>query len=127
MNSTKSAPKLFRKKDVFLVCTLFAVAVLLGSFFFLKETGEFATVRIDGVFVKEIPLALNEQYTFENNGHTVVLQVKDHAIGVISSTCPEGICKETDFITHRGSTIVCLPANLSVTVDGSFSADGITY
>lgn len=127
MNSTQPAPKLFRKKDLIFICALFALAVLLGSFFFLKDQGEFATVRINGVAVETIPLSLNRDYTFENNGHTLTLQVKDHAIGVIASTCHDKICINTDFIKHQGKSIVCLPANLSVTVEGSFSTDGITY
>ncbi len=127
MNPKTTVPPFFRKKDVLILCLILTVTVLLGSFLFSKETGATATVKINGERVQTLSLDKDGEYTFQNNGHTLTVQVNDGEIGVTHSTCSDKICMKTGFFNTAGTTAVCLPAAFSLTVEGTSSVDGITY
>lgn len=127
MEKNKAIPQLFHKKDFIILCLLVVGVIVMSLFFFLKDKGEFATVRINGKITEQVPLSIDQTYHYENNGHTLTLQVKDHAVSVVSSTCPDKDCVHADPIQYTGTFIACLPANLTVTIDGAFSTDGVTY
>ncbi len=127
MNPNTTVPKFFHKKDILCLCLILVIAVALGSFFFLKPKGNSATVRINGEIAETISLRINGEYTFENNGVSLTVQVKDHTVGVVHSTCKDKLCVQSGFLQTTGTSAVCLPAELSVTVEGTSFADAITY
>lgn len=127
MNPKTTVPPFFRKKDILILCLILTVTVLLGSFLFFKETGATVVVRINGEWVQSLSLETSGEYIFQNNGHTLTVQVKDGEIGIIHSTCSDKICMKTGFFNTAGATAVCLPAAFSLTVEGTSPVDGITY
>lgn len=127
MNPNTTVPKFFHKKDVLCLCLILVIAVALGSFFFLKPKGNSATVRIGGEIAETLSLRINGEYTFENNGISLTVQVKDQTIGITHSTCKDKLCVQSGFLQTTGTSAVCLPAELSVTVEGTSFSDAITY
>ncbi|MBR3844061.1 MAG: NusG domain II-containing protein [Clostridia bacterium] len=127
MNPQTPTPPLAQKKDILLVILFLLVTVLLGSFLFSSHKGDTATVRIDGEIAATLSLKKNGEYTFENQGHTLILLVEQGGIRVQSSTCPDRICMNTGLLKNQGAAAVCLPAGISVTVEGQPLYDGITY
>ena len=77
--------------------------------------------------VQTISLNIDGNYAFENNGIELTVQVKDHTVGVTHSTCEDKLCVQSGFLQTIGTAVVCLPAEFSVTVEGTSFADGITY
>lgn len=51
----------------------------------------------------------------ECNPNTV--EVKDEAIRIESSTCPEQICVNTSYISKPGPAIICLPHQVIITIE----------
>ena len=127
MNPNTTVPRLFYKKDILFLCCILAMAVTLGSLFFFRPTGKTATVQIEGKKVQTIWLNTNGQYPFENNGHTLTVQVREGKVGVVTSSCRDKICQNTGFTNTEGTSIVCLPAGISVTVEGASRQDAVTY
>ncbi len=127
MNPTPSVPKLAHKKDMLILGILLTVTVLAGFFFFCENPGKTATVRINGEPVQTISLHQEGQYTLENNGHTLTLLVENQTVSVVSSTCKDKLCQKAGALQNQGSCAVCLPAAISVTVNGDSPPDGITY
>ncbi len=127
MNPNTTVPKFFHKKDILCLCLILVIAVALGSFFFFKPKGNSATVRINGEIAETLSLKINGEYPFENNGVSLTVQVKDHTVGVIHSTCKDKLCLQSGFLQTTGTSAVCLPAGISVTVEGASFADAITY
>ncbi len=52
------------------------------------------------------------------NGFSLTLVVEDGAAHVEDSTCPDLICQHHAPISKAGESIVCLPGQVSVTVEG---------
>ncbi len=127
MNPNTAVPKFFHKKDIICLCLILVIAVALGSFFFLKQDGNSAVIRLNGNVAQTVSLNINGEYTFENNGITLTVQVKNQTIGIVHSSCKDKLCVQSGFVQTVGNTIVCLPAACSITVEGTSFADGITY
>lgn len=52
------------------------------------------------------------------NGFTLTLVIEDGAAHVEDSTCPDLICQHHSPISKAGESIVCLPGQVSVSVEG---------
>lgn len=127
MNPTTTVPRLFHKKDTLFLCCILALAVALGSLFFFGKQGTAATVRMDGKTVQTLRLTDDRQYSFQNNGYALTVQVKNGKVGIADPTCKDKLCQNTGFIDAKGASIVCLPAGISVTVEGASQQDAVTY
>ncbi len=62
------------------------------------------------------------------NGFSLTLVIEDGAAHVEDSTCPDLICQHHSPISKAGESIICLPGQVSVTVEGgeSHGPDAVT-
>lgn len=120
------APTLLRRKEwpICLVILLLAAALFLLT---ALPHGQTAVVRIDGEKTHTLPLNQEQTLTVNAHGHTLTIQVRQGAVGVRESDCPDGICRNTPPITRQGQSIVCLPMACSITVEGAAEYDAVTY
>ena len=117
-----------RKTVCILIVVLIVFGALLGLLFIKggKIAGSVACIYSNGKLIKTIELKSEDDYTFEvksENGGVNTIQVKDGKIGVISADCPDKICVNTGKITKAGESVICVPAHVSVTVEGESEAD----
>ena len=97
---------------------LFLVPLLRGG-------GQTAVVRVDGEIIARLPLDRDAELQIENNGYHLTVTVKDGAVFVSETDCPDRVCLNTGKIEKKGAAIVCVPAGVSVTIGegGSDDAD----
>ena len=66
---------------------------------------------------------------FEANGYTLIIcrtmENGQEGIEVKASNCPTQDCVHTGVITQAGESIVCLPARLSIQLQGSKQPDTV--
>ena len=96
-------------KKVLIVLT--CIAIIISTVFIilsLKPTSK-ARLTIDGVIVKEFDLNHDCTQNFKSFGADITVQVKDGAIRVSYSDCPDKICVNTGYIKSITQTAVCLP------------------
>ena len=86
-------------------------------------------VTVDGQEVERIALEdfPDTPQVYSGNGYT--LQVSsdtdtERGVCVSVSDCPTQDCVHTGTITRTGQSIVCLPARISITLEGQASGDG---
>lgn len=77
-----------------------------------------AVVAIDGETVDRFPLSGSGAHTYEAGGYTVLVEETEKGVLVAKSNCPTQDCVHTGTISRPGQSIVCLPARLSVTLEG---------
>ena len=58
------------------------------------------------------------EFSFHSNGHTVVVKIDNGAASVLSSTCSDKICVNSEAISHSGDIIICAPALVSIEIEG---------
>lgn len=110
-----------------LIIILFVVVVsafaLMSQFVTPAEDGKVCVIRVSGQEVYEIPLSdINDSITYKVDGELLVeVTVGEDGVFVKSSQCSDKLCEHTGKISRVGQSIVCLPAKVSVTIEGSNS------
>lgn len=84
-----------------------------------KRSGAQAVVSRGGEELGRYPLDTPARVPVQGaNGFSLILVVEDGAAHVESSTCPDLICQRHAPISRAGQAILCLPGQVSVTVEG---------
>ena len=116
----------FKKADVILLAVLLVIGaacmvLLRGS----SDPGSVAVVRVDGEEVARLPLDKDAELHVENNGYHLTVAVENGAVFVREADCPDRVCQHTGKISKRGTSIVCVPAGVTVIIGkgGSDDAD----
>lgn len=84
-----------------------------------------AVISVDGTEVERIPLdqAGETRRTVEGGGYTLEICLTDTEVWVEHSDCPTQDCVHTGRISRSGQSIVCLPAQVVVELEGGSTAD----
>lgn len=83
--------------------------------------GAIAHVSVNGTELLTIDLSRgqdDEISLLELAGVDVVLEVKDHAIRVLRSDCPDQICVHAGWLSRDMDVAICMPNRVAVTVTG---------
>lgn len=101
------------------------VLLLAGALFLalsFAPKGTTAIVELDGQVIKEQTLSqLTETETFTvegDQGLKVVIEFSPQGAAVISSTCPDQVCVKTGQLTRAGESAICLPAKVTLRLEG---------
>ena len=107
-----------------ILCVLIAVIVLFvfSAGFFLSSEGKYVNITSDGG-VQRYPIFENREVELESNGYALTVRIENGSAYVESSDCPDKICVNTGKITKAGESVICVPAHVSVTVEGESEAD----
>ncbi len=113
---------------------IFAAFLLLcgGLALYLRSrsSGTVACVYQDGVCIRSIDLSrVAAPYSFtvrDGAGHENVVEVEPGRIRVARANCPDQVCVHTGWLSSGRRPIVCLPAKLTIRLEGGAAeADGI--
>lgn len=111
--------------DGLVVAVVIAMAVLVAVVFYgnKADNGDLtAVVSVGNKVVDSLPLSDTEStHTYTNNGYTLLVSVGDNGVCVQQSDCPSQDCVHTGTITRAGQSIVCLPAQIVVHLEGASS------
>ena len=104
-----------RKADFLVICI--ALIVLLGCVVF-PEGGKSASIYVDGVLYKKIPLDENSTIVVKSDYGENTVAVKDGKVYIEDSDCKNTLCRKNS-ISKTGQSIVCLPNRLSIIIEGN--------
>ena len=130
MSSARSKPDLKPKPmDALVVIIVVAFAVMAAAFVYGKNRGETltATVKHRGQVAAQVALSTlteEKKITIDGQYHLTVTLTKD-GVSVTESDCPGQDCVHTGRITRAGQSIVCLPEQVVVTLEGKTSAPDV--
>lgn len=110
-----------------------ALAVVLPFVLFLilalsqSADAEYFTISYAGQDRPTETYSLGEdrRLTLTGNGYTLEIEVKDGTVAVVSSDCPGCDCVRTGAMRKAGSSIVCIPAGIVITVGGGGDYDAL--
>ena len=82
-----------------------------------SQYGSKAVISVDGKTVKTITRSnLTRKYEMDE-AKGAFIEMKDGAMCVYSSDCPDKICVNTGYISKKGEKIVCLPKKLIIEIE----------
>ncbi len=105
--------------DLVVAAVVLIVAVVLGALvFWPRQAGQSAVLQTPA---GEQRLPLSEDARYEaagNEGMVLTIEVADGRVRVLSSDCPDQVCVHTGWLSRDGDTAACVPAGVSVRVEG---------
>lgn len=121
--------KLINKHDIIFIGCIIIIAILFFVFNNIFESKKVAVIEKDGVEIRRIDLSKVENsylINIDSNYPAVILVEKDK-ISFLEASCPDKICKKMGKISHPMQTAICLPAKITIRIDGKTNEiDGIT-
>ena len=122
MSTSSSPPELkWNRFDslVALAVVLLAVVSALCSYLPKNQSGALTVViDISGQEVRRVPLSDFTEATVTSRGYTLHIAAEGGAVSVTDSDCPTQDCVHTGAISRAGQSIVCLPAQVVVHLEG---------
>ena len=111
---------------IVLMALIFFAAGQYGKTDKLKNT--IGIIRARGKIVKEVDLALAKNQKLSIKGHLGISTVKltDGKIEMLSSPCKDKLCIKQGQISASGQTIVCVPNEVSISIEKKGELDEIT-
>ncbi len=127
MTTSASRPELkFNRYDavVAVVVALLAVAAALWFCLPRTQTGDLTVViSVGGQETQRTGLKDFAPTTLSHNGYTLTVAADGDSVWVSDSDCPTQDCVHTGTIRRAGQSIVCLPAQVVIHLEGAASAD----
>ena len=127
MTTNSSRPELkFNRYDavVAVVVALLAVAAALWFCLPRTQTGDLTVViSVGGQETQRTGLKDFAPTTISHNGYTLTVAADGDSVWVSDSDCPTQDCVHTGHIRRGGQSIVCLPAQVVVHLEGAASPD----
>ena len=127
MTTNSSRPELkFNRCDavVAVVVALLAVAAALWFCLPRTQTGDLTVViSVGGQETQRTGLKDFAPTTLSHNGYTLTVAADGDSVWVSDSDCPTQDCVHTGHIRRGGQSIVCLPAQVVVYLEGAASPD----
>lgn len=85
-----------------------------------------AVIRAEGTVVERIPLSSvedQETRTVKGAAYTLTLSLSPRGVAVTYADCPSQDCVHTGTITRPGQSIVCLPGQVVIHLEGEAAGD----
>ena len=127
MTTNSSRPELkWNRYDavVAVVVALLAVAAALWFCLPRTQTGDLTVViSVGGQETQRTGLKDFAPTTLSHNGYTLTVAADGDSVWVSDSDCPTQDCVHTGHIRRGGQSIVCLPAQVVVYLEGAASPD----
>ena len=105
---------------VALIIALLAVAAALWFYLPRSQSGQLTVVIfVAGEETRRVPLSDFTETTVTGGSYTLRVSTRDGGVAVTDSDCPTQDCVHTGVITRAGQSIVCLPAQVVVHLEGT--------
>lgn len=114
----------FNRFDALVALIIALLAVVAALWFYLprSQSGQLTVViSVAGEETRRVPLSDFTETTVTGGSYTLRVSTRDGGVAVTDSDCPTQDCVHTGVITRAGQSIVCLPAQAVVHLEGSAS------
>ena len=118
--------KIMNKKDVYLTATILAISFLgLLCVDIFKHGGSEVVVYYKNNIILNVPISQDEIYKVNGTLGDVTIEVNNNKVRVNEETSPRHLCSNQGWISKTYETIICLPNEIIIKIEGSNSLDGV--
>ncbi|MFC2061515.1 NusG domain II-containing protein [Elusimicrobiota bacterium] len=96
-----------------LFCLVFPAVI-----YYMSHPGNSAVIIENNRQIKEIDLNTEDVINIQLNEENMKIEVKNGRIRVIESSCHQGICVRTGWISKTGQSIICAPNKAYIKIKG---------
>lgn len=111
---------LFARADIIIILLVALLAIVSVLFMFGGNgSPEYVCVKLNGIVTAEYSLDRTGEYELSGeNGITLTLVIEKDGVSVRHAECPDKLCEKTGKISGTGQSIICLPAKISISLEG---------
>ena len=113
-----------------LLLSLLSLAALYSRFpFFQGSTKTLqAVISVQGAEVRRISLPVESLYSFPVTGRagSSVVEIEGGRVRMMEAPCPGRVCVNQGWIEHAGQSIVCIPGEILIRIEGTAPVDAVT-
>ncbi|PKN13129.1 MAG: hypothetical protein CVU69_03790 [Deltaproteobacteria bacterium HGW-Deltaproteobacteria-4] len=114
-----------------LFCALLGLLTIYRHFFTSSDQllPAQATITVEGKVLRTIdldPASGKEMMQIVGRLGPATVEVAEGRIRMLEANCPEQICVKQSWIQSPGATIVCLPGEIIIHIDGPAPVDAVT-
>ena len=121
MKNTDTPIKKYTSFDFILILTAAVCAgLIMLSFFFGSKDSLCVRVYQDNELIYTQNLnEVNEPFRYETDGkYKMILLIENDGVTVEHAECPDKICQSNGKLTQAGQSAVCVPAGVTIILDG---------
>lgn len=110
-----------KRRDLFVILGVLLIALLLFLAARFMGKGDATTVvaRVKGQVVLRKSLLVDGRYSIPlPDGETNIIRVEKGTVWMEEANCRDGLCIHQGKMRNRAKSIVCLPHNLVITLEG---------
>lgn len=123
MTEIKNSKKI--KNDIIFIGALLLVLAVIGCILLLfRKEGSVVKVTVDGKFFSTYSLEQNQTVEIKTDNGYNILVIENGTAYIKEASCPDGICSSHRPIRFSGSSIICLPNKVVVSIDSNSENDG---
>ena len=127
MSTRSSPPELkFNRFDALVLLAVAVLAAVTALWFYSPRghSGELTVViSVGGEETQRTVLSAFTESTVTSRGYTLRVAAEDGGVAVTESDCPTQDCVHTGVIRRAGQSVVCLPTQVVVHLEGSAASD----
>ena len=128
MTTNSSRPELrFNRYDAIVAVIVTLLAVFAALWFYLPKTGGgddlTVVISVAGQETEREKLSGFAGTVVSHEGYMLTVSTDGESVWVSDSDCPTQDCVHTGHIRRSGQSIVCLPAQVVIHLEGAASAD----
>ena len=110
--------------------SLLSMAALYGRFSLLSGSGQSAraVITVKGEVIRKIKLESGTRSSFVVEGQVgpSTVEVEGKRVRMLEAPCAGGICVKQNWIGRPGQSIVCIPGQILVRIEGAAPLDAVT-
>ena len=118
-----------------IISVVIVVLLILMSYIFVpKSSGiDYAIVRYNNEIVKKMPLNVDDDFIMYKTqypdlyGDELIVSVRDEKVYISKEESPFNYCSYLGKINKKGSSLICAPNCVRVTIEGYTEADIILW
>ena len=113
------------KNDIIFVAVLLLVLAIIGGCLLLfRKEGNTVKVTIDGQLFGTYPLEKDRVVEIKTENGYNLLVIENGTAYVKEANCPDGVCSSHRPIRFSGSSIICLPNKVVVSIEDKEENNG---
>ena len=120
----KNNPPLLRIVDILIISVLFIASVLFIPFLHSNTRDLVEVYKVDDVIAR-YPLDEDRIFSVQGVHGVLKVEIKEHRVRVISSSCPYQICVDTGWISRANEQIICAPNRVFISIKAEQEKKGI--
>ena len=110
-----------KKRDIMILCILLGIgiAIYVLVFLFWQDKGVSVKITHEGKTVAQLPLDKDNVYRFEDtDGQFNQIVINNGFVSIDEASCPDKRCVKHQKIQKAGESIICIPNEIVVAIDG---------